>query len=132
MKRDPLDKTAFMKSVRQQWCAIFILCAFIVLFVNVYIGVSFDPTSYMQFFLAIGSLFILGASGDSWVKAYSVKSIKETEVKEETKRSIKTTITKDDTIVDQNIVLEYRNEYSDDTSYAPLEWIEKTEQSEFR
>lgn len=130
MKRDPLDKTEFMKSVRQQWCAIFIACAFIVLFVNVYIGVSFDPTSYMQFFLAIGSLFILGASGDSWVKAYSVKSIKETEIQEETKRSI--TITKDETIVDQNIVLEYRNKYSDDPSYAPLEWVEKTEQPEFR
>jgi hypothetical protein len=130
MKRDPLEKTEFMKSARQQWCAIFIVCAFIVLFVNVYIGVSFDPTSYMQFFLAIGSLFILGASGDSWVKAYSIKSIRETEIQEETKRV--TTATQDDAKIDKDIVIEFRNKYADDPSYAPIEWIETDEQPEFR
>ncbi len=130
MKRDPLDKATFMGSIRQIWSAIFIMCAFIVLFVNVYIGVSFDPSPYMQFFLAIGSLFILGASGDSWVKAYSVKSIRETEVKEETKRV--NISKKEDITVDENIVSEYRNKYADDPSYAPLEWIDQSEQPEFR
>jgi hypothetical protein len=130
MKRDPLDKATFMGSIRQIWSAIFIGCAFIVLFVNVYIGVTFDPTPYMQFFLAIGSLFILGASGDSWVKAYSVKSIKETEVKEETKRI--NVVTEDKSKPDTNIILQYRNEYANDPSYAPLEWIENTEQTQFR
>lgn len=119
-----------MKSVRQIWSAIFIGCAFTVLFVNLYMGAQFDPTPYMQFFLAIGSLFILGASGDSWVKAYSVKSIRETEVQEETKRL--TSVTIDETIVNKDIVLEYINKYSNDPSYAPLSWVEKTEQPEFR
>jgi len=130
MKRDPLDKPGFMKSIRQQWSAIFIGCAFFVLFVNIYMGAQFDPTPYMQFFLAIGSLFILGASGDSWVKAYSVKSIKETEVKEETKRL--NVVTEDKSKPDNNIILQYRKEYANDPSYAPLEWIQNTEQSEFR
>jgi hypothetical protein len=130
MKKDPLDKATFMGSIRQIWSAIFIGCAFVVLFTNIYIGVSFDPTPYMQFFLAIGSLFILGASGDSWVKAYSVKSIRETEVKEETKRI--NVYVEDNTLPDQNIILNYRNDYSDDPSYAPLDWIETTEQPEFR
>lgn len=128
--RDPLSKEKFFEGNRQRWSAVFIACAFIVLIVNVYIGVAFDPTPYMQFFLAIGSLFILGASGDSWVKAYSVKSIKETEVKEETKRI---TISKEDnSIPDQNIILQYRNDYASDPSYAPLEWVEEDDTQAFR
>jgi len=128
MNRDPLSKERFFEGTRQKWAAIFIICAFVVLFVNVYVGVAFDPTSYMQFFLAIGSLFILGASGDSWVKAYSVKSIRETEVKEETKRI--NIINDDNSIPDQNIILQYRNDYANDPSYAPLEWIETEDSSQ--
>lgn len=128
--RDPLTKEKFLEGNRQRWTLIFIVCSFIVLSVNVFIGVAFDPTPYMQFFLAIGSLFILGASGDSWVKAYSVKSIKETEVKEETKRI--NVVTEDKSKPDNNMILEFRNKYSSDLSYAPLEWVESQEYTEFR
>jgi len=119
-----------MENVRQQWAAIFLACMFIVLFVNVYVGVKFDPAPYMQFLLAIGSLFILGASGDSWVKAYSVKSIRETEVQEETKRI--TQVTVDYSIPTPELISQYKNRYYNDPSYAPLDWIEKTDTANFR
>ena len=128
--RTALDKESFFEGNRQRWAAIFLTCGFIVLFVNVYVGVQFDPSPYMQFLLAIGSLFILGASGDSWVKAYSVKSIKETEVKEETKRI--TAISVDLSIPEPEVISQYKNKYYDDPSYAPLDWIEKTEVANFR
>lgn len=122
MNRYPLDKEKFFEGNRQRWAAIFLGCGAVVLTVNLLVGVKFDPTPYMQFLLAIGSLFILGASGDSWVKAYSVKSIRETEVQEETKRM--TTVIDDNSKPDVNIVIDYQNKYSSDPSYAPLEWIE--------
>ena len=59
MKRDPLDKEKFFQGNRQRWAALFIACGAVVLSVNIWIGVQFDPTPYMQFLLAIGSLFIL-------------------------------------------------------------------------
>lgn len=121
-KRNPLDKEKFMGGVRQQWAAIFLILG-----VGVFIGTvlvpGLDPTPFMQFLLAIGSLFILGASGDSWVKAYSVKSIHETEVKEETKRIELSS--KKEGEPDQQIIVKYQQEYSDDPSYAPLGWIEE-------
>lgn len=121
--RDPLDKEKFFEGNRQRWAAIFLGCGAIVLFVNVYIGVAFDPTAYMQFLLAIGSLFILGASGDSWVKAYSVKSIKQTEISEETKRITVDKDIKNDSLPNTNIIMSYQSQYSKDASYAPLEWV---------
>jgi hypothetical protein len=130
VKRDPLDKENFFTGNRQRWSAIFIACMFVVLFVNVYIGVSFDPAPYCQFLLAIGSLFILGASGDSWVKAYSVKSMHETEVQEETKRM--TTVTIDMSIPNPEVISQFKNDYYNDPSYAPLDWIEKSDVPEFR
>lgn len=127
MKRDPLDKENFLEGNRQRWALVFLGCGAAVLFVNIWIGVQFDPTAYMQFLLAIGSLFILGASGDSWVKAYSVKSIRQTEVQEETKRIEIDKDVKDDSLPDTNIVIGYQNKYSDDPSYAPQEWIKSYE-----
>jgi len=130
--RDPLDKESFLQGIRQKWAIIFIACGATVLFVNIWIGVQFDPTPYMQFLLAIGSLFILGASGDSWVKAYSVKSIKETEVKEDTKRmEIDKTVT-DDSMPDTNIIMGFDNQYANDPSYAPKDWIEEQSAPNFR
>lgn len=130
MKRDPLDKERFFEGIRQKWCAIFLSSCFAVLFVNIYVGVKFDPTPYMQFLLAIGSLFILGASGDSWVKAYSVKSIRETEIKEEYKKSEEIII--DNSLPDQDLILQFCNTFSADESYAPMDWTKQYETEEFR
>lgn len=124
MKRDPLDKEKFMEGNRQRWAAIFLVSGAVVLFVNVWIGLQFDPDPYMQFLLGIGSLFILGASGDSLMKTYSAKKIKEIEVKEETKR---TSPQHDTTIPDDTTVSEYDARYSDDKSYAPKKWIDTYE-----
>lgn len=123
MRRNALDKEKFFEGNRQKWCAIFLACCFAVLTVNIIVGTSFNPVPYMQFLLAIGSLFILGASGDSWVKAYSVKSITETQIEEETKKV--NIVTEDKSKPNTEIIMKFANEYSNDPSYAPLEWIEK-------
>jgi hypothetical protein len=128
--RDPLDKEKFFQGVRQKWAAIFLVCGAGVLTCNLY-QPSLDFAIYMQFLLAIGSLFILGASGDSWVKAYSVKSIRETQVQEETKR-ITQEVKIDYSVPTPEIIANFKNQYYADPSYAPLDWIEKTETSEFR
>ena len=123
-RRNPLDKEEFLEGNRQRWAIIFLLCGAIVLGVNVFIGSSFDPVPYMTYLLAVSSLFILGASGDSWVKAYSVKSIRETEVREETKR-MEVDVEIDQSQPNPEIIMNYNNQYSNDPSYAPLNWIEK-------
>ena len=124
-KRNPLDKESFMQGVRQQWAAVFLFFGTGV-FIGTLLVPGLDPTPFMQFLLAIGSLFILGASGDSWVKAYSVKSIRETEVKEETKRI--EVNSKKEGEPDQQIIMQYQQQYSNDQSYAPLGWIEEQAQ----
>lgn len=124
--RNPLEKNDFMVGTRQKWAAIFLGCGGLVLIVNIFIGLEFDPVPYMQFLLAIGSLFILGASGDSWVKAYSVKSIRETEVKEETKR-LEAEVKIDQSQPNPEVIMNFNNRYSDDPSYAPLEWVKEQE-----
>jgi len=124
-KRNPLDKESFMVGVRQKWAAVFLLFGTGVFFGTIIVP-GLDPTPFMQFLLAIGSLFILGASGDSWVKAYSVKSIRETEVKEETKR-IEVNSNKEGE-PNQQIIMQYQQQYSSDKSYAPLGWIEEKAQ----
>ena len=124
MKRNPLEKEKFMEGNRQRWAIVFLACGGLVLGVNIWIGNGFDPVPYMQFLLAIGSLFILGASGDSWVKAYSVKSIKETETREETKR-IEANVSIDQSQPNPEIIMNYSNQYSSDPSYAPLGWVEQ-------
>jgi len=125
--RNPLDKESFLQGTRQVWCLVFLFCGGIVLFVNIFIGVNFDPTPYMQFLLAISSLFLLGASGDSWVKAYSVKSIKETQVREGTKRmeiEAESENKADPSEPKEEIIVEASKQHADDPSYAPLEWVE--------
>jgi hypothetical protein len=122
--RDPLEKEKFMEGNRQKWAAIFLFSGAVVLFVNIWIGLQFDPDPYMQFLLGVGSLFILGASGDSLMKTYSAKKIKEAEVMEETKRI---TPQQDVSIPEDNVVSEYDARYSDDKSYAPKKWIDTYE-----
>lgn len=122
MDRDPLEKETFMGGIRQKWAVVFLLCGMGVLFVNIFVP-GFDPVSYMQFLLAIGSLFILGASADSGMKVFAVKSIRETQVVEETKRlEMKVD---DNSKPDQNLIFNFQTQYANDPSYAPLEWIEQ-------
>lgn len=121
MKRDPLEKENFLEGTRQKWAIIFLLLGGGVFIGNILVP-SLDPVPFMQFLLAIGSLFILGASGDSWVKAYSVKSIRETQSREETKRM--ELVSKKEGEPDKQTIIHYQNQYSDDPSYAPLEWVE--------
>lgn len=122
--RNPLAKEKFLEGNRQKWAVIFLACGGLVLLVNVLVP-NFDPVPYMQFLLAIGSLFILGASGDSWVKAYKVSSIKETEIKEETKRQI--IETKDESEPDKTVIVQFEGQYFDDVSYAPLSYAQEQE-----
>ena len=122
MARDPLTKEKFLEGNRQRWAVIFLAMGTGVMISNILVP-GLDPVPYMQFLLAIGSLFILGASGDSWVKAYSVKSIRETEVKEETKRIA--VDVNDDSEPDTNIINDFRMQYGNDPSYAPEEWVEE-------
>tara|TARA_R110002167_G_scaffold45083_1_gene135543 strand:+ start:21047 stop:21436 length:390 start_codon:yes stop_codon:yes gene_type:complete len=129
MRRGPLEKEHFLEGIRQKWAVLFLLCGGLVLGVHLWVG-NFDPTPYMQFLVTIGSLFILGASGDSWVKAYSVKSITETEAKEETKRTI--AVIKDEHIPDDNTIMEYDSQHANDQSYAPKDWIDEQETTDFR
>jgi hypothetical protein len=124
-EEDQLKVERFMSGVKQQWAAVFLFFGTGV-FVGTLLVPGLDPTPFMQFLLAIGSLFILGASGDSWVKAYSVKSIRETEVKEETKRI--EVNSKKEGEPDQQIIMQYQQQYSNDQSYAPLGWIEEQAQ----
>jgi hypothetical protein len=121
-QRDPLEKETFMSGIRQKWAVVFLLCGMGVLFVNILVP-GFDPVSYMQFLLAIGSLFILGASADSGMKVFAVKSIRETQVIEETKRM---NVTVDDnSIPDNDVIFDFKTQYANDPSYAPLEWTEE-------
>lgn len=121
-RRDPLEKERFMEGVRQKWAVIFLSLGIGVFIGNILVP-AIDPVPFMQFLLAIGSLFILGASGDSWVKAYSVKSIRQTEVREETKRANDST--NSEKVPDKDTVLKYQEQFEDDPSYAPQAWIEK-------
>lgn len=120
--RDPLAKEKLFGGTRQVWALIFIVCGFVVMTVTVLVA-GFDPVPFMQFFLAIGSIFIAGASGDSWVKAYKVGSLRETEVIEETKRE-RIALKQDDT-PDPEIIVEKQQAHSTDPSYAPLAWVEE-------
>lgn len=129
MRRGPLEKEHFLEGIRQKWAIVFLLCGGLVLGVHLWVG-SFDPSPYMQFLLAIGGLFILGASGDSWVKGYSVKSITETQAREETKRAV--VDISDDSQPDNNIIMGFNNQYSRDQSYAPKDWIAEQETAQFR
>lgn len=121
-KRSPLDKERFMEGNRQKWAVIFLILGAGV-FIGTILVPVLDPTPFMQFLLAIGSIFIVGASGDSWVKAYSVKSIRETESKEETKRIDLNS--KKEGEPDQQIILQYQQQYANDLSYAPLNWVDE-------
>lgn len=123
-QRDPLSKEKFLQGNRQRWCLIFIGCAFAVLIANIIVP-GLDPVPFMQFFLAIGSIFIAGATGDSWVKAYKVGSIRETEVKEETKRIVGDATPEDKP--NEKKVEDFEAKYANDPSYAPIQWSRSQE-----
>lgn len=124
MRRDPLEKSKFLETNRERWALIFLTLGGGVFFGNI-VFPGIDPTVYMQFLLAIGSLFIVGASGDSWIKAYSVKSVRQTEMREETKQAeIKS---REKETPNKEVALKAESQYSDDPSYAPLSWVETQE-----
>lgn len=118
LRRDPLEKEKFLEGNRQRWALIFLLCGSGVLAANIILP-SLDPVPYMQFLMAIGSLFILGASASDWVKTYQVTSVRNTQIKEETKREI----TKNGDIPDPKIATKFAEQNQNDESYAPQEWI---------
>ena len=120
-RRDPLVKTHFLESNREKWLVIFILLAGGILMADILSGI--DPTVYMQFLMAAASLFLFGASADSALKIYGVKSIRETQVREETKRMQQNAEQSSD--FDDKKVTEMQEKYKDDPSYAPVEWAEE-------
>jgi hypothetical protein len=122
-RRDPLDKEKFLEGNRQRWAVIFLLCGAGVLVSNIILP-SLDPVPYMQFLMAIGSLFILGASASDWVKTYQVTSVRNTQIKEETKREV----IKNGNEPDKRVSIKFAEEHKADESYAPQEWI--SEQSD--
>ena len=117
-RRDPLDKEKFLEGNRQRWAVIFLLCGAGVLVANTMMP-SLDPVPYMQFLMAIGSLFILGASASDWVKTYQVTSVRNTQIKEETKREV----VQNNHQPDKKIAIKFAEENNRDDSYAPQEWI---------
>lgn len=121
--RDPLATQGFMSGNRQKWCAIFVVCAFVVLAATVAFGI--DPLPFMNFFLALGTTFILGSSASDWAKSQRVGSLRETEVKEETKRL--TQVIKDESEPDINIIQDFRARYGNNLDYAPESWVNEQE-----
>jgi hypothetical protein len=121
-RRDPLDKSRFLESNRERWAIIFLVLGAGVFTGTILVPVL-DPTPFMQFLLAIGSLFILGASGDSWMKAYSVKSIRETQIKQGDEKQKLESIIKSKP--NKEVILEVKEEFKDDPSYAPIGWLEE-------
>lgn len=126
--RDPLGKETFLGGNRQKWCLVFLASGLLVLVANVIFPGVVDPVPYMNFLLALGTTFILGSSASDWAKTQRVGSLRETEVKEETKR-IQVDV-KDDSEPDTNIINDFRMQYSNDPSYAPEDWINEQETGE--
>lgn len=120
--RDPLAKQKFLQGNRQRWCSIFLILGAGVFLGNLYFT-HIDPTPYMNFLLAIGSLFIIGGTVDSFVKGKAKEHIQVTEMKEETKRQEK----KSEDKPEETVVAEYSDKFSTDPSYAPVQWAEEQE-----
>ena len=80
-KRNPLDKEKFLVGLRQKWCAIFLLYSFVILVIQIIYKI--DPYPYMNFSIAIGSLFMLGGSVDSALKIDAAKKLKLSNVVQE-------------------------------------------------
>jgi len=122
-QRDLLGKEKFMQGNRQRWCLLFVICSFIVLASTILFAV--DPVPFMNFFLALGTTFILGSSASDWAKSQRVGSLRETEVKEETKRL--THVIKDDSKPDTNIIQDFKGRYGNTPDYAPESWVQQQE-----
>lgn len=69
---DILEKKPFGKSKREKWCVIFLLLG-----VGIFFGSLFVPTiaagPFLTYFGTVGSLFLLGANVDSYVKLNAAK-----------------------------------------------------------
>lgn len=66
-----------METATQKWAAIFVGLGVLLMLLN---GLGFirDVTPFTQFFLAIGTTFILGASGADVMRSYRSESISNT------------------------------------------------------
>lgn len=64
--RNPLDKDNFLGGNRQKWTGIFL--TYSIIFAMLEIKFHLDVSSYMNFALTIGSLFMVGSSVDSYQK----------------------------------------------------------------
>lgn len=67
-----LDKDRFMGGNRQKWTAIFL--TYSIIFAILQIKYQLDIVPFMNFALAIGSLFMLGSSVDSYQKISAANS----------------------------------------------------------
>ena len=68
-RRHPHDVPFFMESATQKWAAIFVGLGVVLMLLNGF-GFVRDVTPFTQFFLAIGTTFILGASGSDVMRSY--------------------------------------------------------------
>lgn len=64
--RNPLDKQTFFSGIRQKWFGILLAILMIILFADV--KADIDPSSYLNFLIVGGSVFLLGQSVDSALK----------------------------------------------------------------
>lgn len=129
-RRDPLEKSRFMEGNRQKWALIFILLA-VGIFICDIIFNNIDPSPYMNFLLAIGTTFIVGASGEAIVKINSAKKLKEVKIQEESKRLEMDKV--DESKPDSSAIVNAQAMYAQDPSYAPQGWVEEqTTEGEFR
>jgi len=64
--REPLRKQKFMQGVRQQWGAVFVICVFIILFMQTKYDIN--PTPYLEFFMWFAPIMILGQTVSAYNK----------------------------------------------------------------
>lgn len=76
-RRHPHEVPFFMETSTQKWAAIFVSLGIILMMLNG-LGFIHDVTPFTQFFLAIGTTFILGASGADVMRSYRSETLSQT------------------------------------------------------
>ena len=73
LRRHPFAEPRFLEDAKQQWCAIFCAIGLGILLMTTF-GALKNPEPFLQFNLAIGGLFIMGASASSIMNSYKCTS----------------------------------------------------------
>lgn len=63
-----------METATQKWCAIFVGLGVVLICLNG-LGYIHDVTPFTQFFMGLGSIFIMGSSGSDVMRSYRSESL---------------------------------------------------------